>query len=119
MKGEMGCLAILCELGIFGQEAVPWVNGLCASPLRYLQDLITAEIRFGARSRADPISLIGERDEHRVLVGIGVHTHGLDSHLLGSLDDPACNLSYRDRDVNRTMLSQHANWLAGSMGAGR
>jgi len=92
------------ELLVFGQEAVARVHGLCAGGLAGRDDLVGQlvgqQVALAAGGSADEHGLVGQFDVARIAVGLGIHRHRLDAHLLGGLDDAAGDFTpIRNQDL--------------------
>ena len=92
-------LADLGEVRRFRQESVAGMDRVGAGNLGGADDRRHVEVAVGAARRADADVLVGEADVQRVLVGLGVHGHGLDAELAARVDDAQGDLAaVRDQD---------------------
>jgi hypothetical protein len=58
------------------------------------------QVTVGASRRSDTDVLVGEADVQRVLVGLGVHGHGLDAELAARVDHAQGDLAaVRNQDL--------------------
>ena len=81
------------ELGVLRQEAIAWMHGLRAGLLAGLDDAVGQQIALAAGRGADVHRLVGQLHMARVAVGVGIHRHRRDAHLLRGLDDAAGDLA--------------------------
>jgi hypothetical protein len=82
----------LGEVGVLGEEAVARVDGVRAGLLGDLEDLGDVEVGVGGSGAAERVGLVGQPDEQRVTVGVGVD---------GDTADPGvpAGTDHADRDL--------------------
>ena len=83
----------LREFGILGQEAVAGMHGLGAGLARGLDQPLDIEIAVAGPRGPEQHGLVGERDMHRVAVGLGIDRDGAQTHGARGADDAACDLA--------------------------
>ena len=83
----------LREIGVLGKKSVAGMHGLRAGLAHGVDDGVDAEIAVLCRRRADQHRLVGERDMHRIAIGVGEHRDRAQSHAPGRADDPAGDLA--------------------------
>jgi hypothetical protein len=81
------------EVLVLGEEAVARVHGLGAGLLAGGDDLVGHQVTLAAGRRADAARPRRPVRRARVAVGLGIHGHGGDAHLLRGLDDAAGDLA--------------------------
>ena len=82
----------LGEVGVLGEEAVARVHRVGAGLLGDRDDLGDVEVGVGRRRAAQRVRLVGEPDEQRVAVGLGVDRDAADPGVLAGPD-------HADRDL--------------------
>jgi hypothetical protein len=82
----------LGEVGVLGEEAVAGVHRVGAGLRGHVDDLLDREVGVARSGAAQAVRLVGEADEQRVAVGLGVDRHAADPGVLAGPDDP-------DRDL--------------------
>ena len=86
-EGQSVFLDDVSEFGVFRQEAIAGMDGLCAGDLAGGDDGGNVEIGLGGGRRADTDALISQAHMHGVGIRRGVDRHGGDAHLLAGADD--------------------------------
>ena len=98
----------LGEVGVLGEEAVAGVDGVGAGVGGDRDDLGDVEVGLGRGRAAEGVGLVGEADEERVAVGVGVDRDGADAGVLAGADDADGDLAaVGDQDL----LQAHAGLL--------
>src|SRR5690606_8307864 len=87
----------------FGQKAVARMDRIDIRDLGRADDGRNIEIAFGGCRRADADRLVGVTHMERVLIDLGMHGDGFDSHLLARPNYPAGDLA-AVRDQNFSYL---------------
>jgi hypothetical protein len=87
-KGYAALFADLCEVDVFGKEAIAWMNGVDVGDLGGTDDAGDIKITFGWISRADTNGFVGETQIGRFAVGFGIDDNGLDAELPAGPDNP-------------------------------
>ena len=82
----------LGEVGVLGEEAVAGVHRVGAGLLGDRDDLVDVEVGVGRGRAAERVGLVGQPDEQRVAVGVGVDRHAADPGVLAGAD-------HADRDL--------------------
>ena len=85
-ENDAGLGAGLREFGVFGEEAVPRVDGLGPGFLGGLDDFVDAQV-VPARARADADGFVGPHDVEGILVGLLVDRHHFEVQFLGGAHD--------------------------------
>ena len=80
-------------MNIFRQETVSRMDGVDIADLGDRNDAVDQQIALIRLRGADADRLIGKFHGETVLIGLGIHQHRFDSHLLARADDPQCDLS--------------------------
>src|SRR5699024_3218732 len=75
------------EVGVLGQEAVTRVDAVGASTLRDRDDLLDREVRVGGSGAVQRVCLVGEPDELRVAVRLGVNGDARNAGVLACAND--------------------------------
>ena len=78
---------------VFRQEAVAWVNGLCACSFGRGNDFVGHQIRLARWRWANQHSFVGQQHMTGFFVGFRVNGNGGDAHFLGGGNDAACNFT--------------------------
>ena len=94
----------LREVGVLGEEAVAGVHGVGAGLVGDVEDLVDVEVGVGRGRAAQRVGLVGEPDEERVAVGVGVHRDAADAGVLAGPDHP-------DRDLAAVGDEDLLQWL--------
>ena len=81
------------EIHPFGQEAIARMHSLGAGLADGVHDLVDHDIGLVGGRWPDMHGLVGHLDMQRVTVGVGIDSDGLNTHLLGGLDDAAGDLA--------------------------
>ena len=103
-EADVAGLADLGEIRALGEEAVAGVDRVGAGDLGRADDRWHVQVAVGASRRSDADVLVGEPDVQRVLVGLGVHGHGLDAELAAGVDHAQGDLAA----VGNQDLLEHA-----------
>ena len=81
------------EFGVFAEEAVAGVDGLCPRLLGHLQDAVHAQVAVARLRAANAVRLIRHAHVHTRCIGLAVHGHRLDAQALRRAHHAACNLA--------------------------
>lgn len=84
---ESGVEHGLGELGVLGEEPVAGVDGVGVRFSGDGDDRVDVEIGLRRRGAGQRVCLVGEPDEQRVRVGVGVDGDGLASAVMAGVDD--------------------------------
>ncbi len=76
------------EVGAFGQEPVPGVDGFCAAFFCRADDPVDRQVALPARRGADVIGLVGVSDMEGEPVGVRIDRGPRDPHLFAGPQDP-------------------------------
>ena len=93
MKAMLCSPRISAKAGVFGQEAIAWMDGVCAGDLAGRQQRGNVEIGIARGRRPDAHAFIGELDVHRLGIGGGMPGDGGDSHFHGRAQDAQRDLA--------------------------
>jgi hypothetical protein len=97
----------LGEVGVLRQEAVAGVDAVGAGPARRVDDLVEHEVGLRRGGAAEREGLVGQPDERRVPVGVGVHGDAGQPRVGARADDPDGDLApVRDEDLAQ---ARHGN----------
>jgi len=91
------------EARVLAQEAVPWMDGLCARRKRRGQQLVLLQIVLGGRAAAERHRFVGLRHVQRMPVGVRMDGNGSDLQALQGSDDAAGDLAA----IRHQNLSEH------------
>ena len=106
--GQPGVDDGLGELGVLGQEAVAGVHRVGAGLLGHRDDLGDVEVGVGRGRAAQRVRLVGEPDEQRVPVGVGVDGDAADPGVLAGPDHPDRDLAaVGDQDLLQRLAVGH------------
>ncbi len=83
----------LGEVGVLGQEAVAGVHGVGAGLRGDVQHLVERQVALAGRVAAERERLVGEPDERRVPVGVGVDGDARQTGVTAGADDPDGDLT--------------------------
>ncbi len=81
------------ELGVFGEKAVAWVDGVGIGDFGGGDDVDHVEVRILAGRRTDAHGLVGKAYVEAVFIGGGIDGHGFDAHFLARTNDTQGNLT--------------------------
>jgi len=81
---DLAAATHLGEVGIFGEEAITWMNRLNVADLGRTDDAVDQQIAFRRRCSTDAIGLVGERQVLRSPIGFTEYRDGLNTHLAAS-----------------------------------
>ncbi|GAA0005419.1 hypothetical protein BRDID11002_54220 [Bradyrhizobium diazoefficiens] len=81
------------KLGILRQEAVAGMHGLRPGLSRGFDQTLDIEITVTRPRGAEQHGLVGERDMHRVTVGLGIDRDRAQAHGTGGANDAAGDLA--------------------------
>ena len=84
---DMAGFADFREVGAFREEPVAGVNGVGAGHFGCTDDRRHIQVAVGAAGWADADVFIGKPHVERVLIGLGVDRHGLDTEFAARVDD--------------------------------
>ena len=99
----------LGELGVLGQEAVARVHRVRAGAGRDVEDLGDVQVGVRRGRAVQRVRLVGEPDEQRVAVRVGVHGHTGQAVVGGGTDHPDGDLApVGDQDLGDALAVRHS-----------
>ncbi|MFT5034017.1 MAG: cyanophycinase-like exopeptidase, partial [Bacteroidia bacterium] len=78
-KNKTAVFDLFSKIRVLGEKALAGVNANSVGNFSGGNNRRAIEIAFGRGGGADADRLVGEANVHQVLVGLGVHGHGLDA----------------------------------------
>ncbi len=92
-EADVAGLADFGQIGALGQEAVAGMDGVGAGDLGGADDGGHVQVAVGAARGTDADVLVGEPHVERMLVGFGVHGHGLDAEFAARVNHAQSDFS--------------------------
>jgi hypothetical protein len=80
-------------MGVFGQEAVTWMDGVDIGDFGGTDDPVDPEVAFIRRGFADANGFIGQLNVHRVGIGLRIDRYRPNIQFLAGPDDANCDLA--------------------------
>src|SRR5262249_52436149 len=85
--------ALVCEVGLLGQESISGVNGIDVGKLRSADDSVDAKVALSRWSRSDADPLVGKFQIWCAAVGLTIDRNRFDPQIVTGPDHPQSDLT--------------------------